>query len=167
MLKAALAATAFLPGLACAGTCPWLGDDVAAQVILVKPTEVKLEKNPVFANAQGLIASMTCRFRDANELVGQLSVVVMEFASYEAATAAYRKALDSQESRAKPSKIGANPAFFTHIPGFSAASYAVKEKRLVFVSHAFSRKVNEAMGKDPEGAVLSTHEVARLALDRL
>jgi hypothetical protein len=167
MLKAALAATAFLPALACADTCPWLGEDVAAQVMLVKPTEVKLEKNPVFANAQGMIASTTCRFRDANELVGQLSVVVMEFASYEAATAAYRKELKNQDSRAKPSKIGANPAFFTHSPGFSAASYAVKEKRLVFVSHAFSRKVNEAMVKDPEGAVLSTHEVARLALGRL
>ena len=167
MLKAVLAATALLPALASADTCPWLGDDVAARVILVKPTEVKLEKNPVFANAQGMVASTTCRFKDAKELVGQLSVVVMEFASYEAATAAYRKELKNQASRAKPSKIGANPAFFTHNPGFSAASYAVRDKRLLFVSHTFSRQVNEAMSRDPDGAVLSTHEVARQALDRL
>jgi len=167
MLKAAVAVAALLPALAFADTCPWLGEDVAAQVILVKPTAVLLEKNPVFGNAQGMVASTTCRFKDAKELVGQLSVIVMEFASYEAATAAYQKELKNQASRAKPSKIGANPAFFTHNPGFSAASYAVKEKRLVFVSHTFSRKVNEAIGKDPDGAVLSTHEVARQALDRL
>ena len=48
-----------------------------------------------------------------------------------------------------------------------AASYAVKDKRLVFVNHAFSKGVKEAMAKDPDGAVLSTHEVARQVLGRL
>ena len=167
MLKAAVAVAALLPALAGADTCPWLGNDVAARVILAEPTAVSLEKNPVFANTQGLVASTTCRFRDARELVGQLSVVVMEYASYEAATAAYQKELKNRASRAVPSKIGANPAYFTHDPGLSATSCAVKEKRLVLVSHDFSRRVAEAIGKDPDGAVLSTHEVARQALDRL
>ncbi len=165
MLKAAVAA--LLPALAFADTCPWLGVDDAARVILTAPTAVSLEKNPVFANPQGLVASTTCRFKDARELVGQLSVVVMEYASYEAATAAYQKELKNRAPRAVPSKIGANPAFFMHTPGFSATSCAVKEKRLVFVSHDFSRRVIEAIGKDPDGPAPSTHEVARLALGRL
>lgn len=167
MHRFAAAALALLPFASLADTCPWLGEDVAAQVLLVKPTEAKVEKNPVFANDRGLVASTTCRFKDANELVGQLAVIVMEFGSYDAATAAYRKELTNQASRAKPSKIGADPAFFTHNPGFSAASYAVKGRQLVFVNHAFGKRVNEAMRKDPDGAVLSTHEVARRVLEKL
>lgn len=161
------AALAFLPFAAPAETCPWLGEDVAAQVILAKPAEAKLERNPVFANDKGLLASTTCRFKEPGELVGQLAVIVMEFGSYDAATAAYQKELKSQGSRARPAKIGADPAFFTQNPGFSAASYAVKGKRLVFVSHVLGKRVKEAMQKDPDGAVLSTHEVARRVLERL
>ena len=164
-LLALLAALA--PVAARAAPCPWLSAEVAAQVILAKPAEATVEKNPVFANAKGMTASTTCRFKAAGELVGQLAIVVMEFASYEAATAAYQGELKSQGSRAKPAKLGASPAFFTHNPGFSAASYAVKDKRLVFVNHAFSKGVKEAMAKDPDGAVLSTHEVARQVLGRL
>ena len=173
MIKSVAAALALAPAIALspaaalAGTCPWLGEDIAAQAILARPTEVKIERNPVFANARGLVASTTCRFRDAKELVGQLSVAVMEFGSYEAATAAYQKELKSQGARATPAKIGANPAFFTQRPGFSAATCAVKEKRLVFVTHAFSKPVNEMIRKDPDGAVLSTHEVARQVLGKL
>lgn len=164
-LLALLAALA--PVAARAAPCPWLSAEVAAQVILAKPAEATVEKNPVFANAKAMTASTTCRFKAAGELVGQLAIVVMEFASYEAATAAYQGELNSQGSRAKPAKLGASPAFFTHNPGFSAASYAVKDKRLVFVNHAFSKGVKEAMAKDPDGAVLSTHEVARQVLGRL
>lgn len=159
--------TALAPIAARAGPCPWLAAEVAAQVILATPAEATLEKNPVFANARAMTASTTCRFKAAGELVGQLAVVVMEFASYEAATAAYQGELKSQGSRAKPAKIGASPAFFTLNPGLSAASYAVKEKRLVFVNHAFSKGVKEAMARDPDAAVLSTHEVARQVLGRL
>ena len=164
-LLALLAALA--PVAARAAPCPWLSAEVAAQVNLAKPAEATVEKNPVFANAKAMTASTTCRFKAAGELVGQLAIVVMEFASYEAATAAYQGELKSQGSRAKPAKLGASPAFFTHNPGFSAASYAVKDKRLVFVNHAFSKGVKEAMAKDPDGAVLSTHEVARQVLGRL
>lgn len=159
--------TAAAPAASLAGPCPWVSAEVAAQVILARPAEATVEKNPVFANARAMTASTTCRFKAAGELVGQLAVVVMEFASYEAATAAYQGELKSQGSRAKPAKIGASPAFFTLNPGFSAASYAVKEKRLVFVNHAFGKGVKEAMAKDPDGAVLSTHEVARQVLGRL
>ena len=164
-LLAFLAALA--PAASLAAPCPWVATEVAAQVILAKPAEATVEKNPVFANAKAMTASTTCRFKAAGELVGQLAIVVMEFASYEAATAAYQGELKSQGSRAKPAKLGASPAFFTHNPGFSAASYAVKDKRLVFVNHAFSKGVKEAMAKDPDGAVLSTHEVARQVLGRL
>lgn len=167
MLKSVAVAAVLLPTLACADACPWLGEDAAARVILANPVEVKLEKNPVFANKQGLVASTTCLFRDANELVGSLSVVVMEYASYEAATAAYRKELGNQAARAQPAKIGENPAFFTHSPGLSAASCAVKDKRLVFVSHAFGKRVKEALRQEPQGAVVPTHEVARQVLGSL
>ena len=160
-------ALAFAPVPVSAEACPWLSADVAAQVILAAPTDSKVEKNPVFGNTKGMETSTTCRFKAADELVGSLSVIIMEFGSYEAATAAYQRELTAQGSRAKPAKIGANPAFFTHNPGFSAASYAVKDKRLVFVNHAFSKRVNEALGKDPDGAVLSTHEVARQVLGKL
>ncbi len=161
------AALALVPFASPAGACPWLSADVAAQVILATPADSKVEKNPVFGNTKGMETSTTCRFKAADELVGSLSVIVMEFGSYEAATAAYQRELKAQGSRARPSKIGANPAFLTHNAGFSAASYAVKDKRLVFVNHAFSRRVNEAVRKDPDGAVLSTHEVARQVLGKL
>ena len=160
-------ALALAPVLASAEACPWLAADVAAQVILATPTDSKVEKNPVFGNTKGMEASTTCRFKAADELAGSLSVIVMEFGSYEAATAAYQRELKARGSRARPSKIGANPAFRTHNPGFSAASYAVKDRRLVFVNHAFSTRVNEAVRKDPDGAVLSTHEVARQVLEKL
>lgn len=130
------------PAIASAEASPRLSGDVAARVLLAEPTESKVERNPVFANAQGLVASTTCRFKDANELVGQ-------------------------GSRARPAKIDANPAFLALNPGSSAASYAVKEKRMVFASHVFGKRVSEALGKDPDGAVLSTHEVARQVPGRL
>lgn len=159
-------ALAFAPALASAEACPWLSADVAAQVILATPADALVERTPVFGNTRGMEASTTCRFRAADELAGSLSVIVMEFGSYEAATAAFQRELKAQGSRAQPSKIGANPAFSTRNPGFSAATHAVKDKRLVFVNHAFSRRVIEATRTDPDGAMLSTHEVARQVLGK-
>ena len=72
MLKAAVAAVALSPCLAFADACPWLGEDIAARVILAGPTAVKVEKNPVFANSRDLVASTTCTFKDALEPVGRL-----------------------------------------------------------------------------------------------
>jgi hypothetical protein len=37
----------------------------------------------------------------------------------------------------------------------------------VFVSHPFSKRVNEAIKKDPDGGPLSTHEIARRVLAKL
>ena len=54
--------TALAPIAARAGPCPWLSAEVAAQVILAKPAEATVEKNPVFANAKAMTASTTCRF---------------------------------------------------------------------------------------------------------
>jgi hypothetical protein len=167
MLKTAAACLALLPAAALAEACPWLGADAASQVILAATPTVTYQKNPVFANTKGLVASSTCRFMESGELVGQLAVVVMEFGSYDAATAAYQKELKDQGARARPAKIGADPAFFTHDTGFSSASYAVKGKQLVFVNHVLGRRVKEAMQKDPDGAVLSTHDVARRVLEKL
>lgn len=161
------AALALLPFASLADTCPWLGADTASQVILAAKPVITHQKNPVFANSKGLVASTTCRFQEPGELVGQLAVIVMEFSSYDTATAAYQKELKDQASRAKPSKVGADPAFFTFNPGFSAASYAVKGKQFVFVNHVLGKRVKEAMQKDPDGAVLSTHEVARRVLEKL
>ena len=161
------AAFALLPFASLADTCPWLGADTASQVILAAKPVVTHQKNPVFANSKGLVASTTCRFQEPGELVGQLAVIVMEFSSYDTATAAYQKELKDHGTRARPAKIGADPAFFTHDTGFSSASFAVKGKQLVFVNHVLGRKVKDAMQKDPDGAVLSTHEVARRVLEKL
>lgn len=160
-------ALAFFPALASAEACPWLSAEVAAKVILATPSDSKVERSPVFGNTRRMEASTTCRFKAADELTGGLSVIVMEFVSYEAATSAYQGELKAQGSRARPSKIGDNPAFFTQDPGLSAASYAVKGRRLVHVNHAFGKRVNEAVRENPDGAVLSTHEVARQVLERL
>ena len=162
-----LTAACFLPLAALADTCPWLGDDVAAQVILVKPTEMKLEKDPVPPNSKGLVSSTTCRFKGKDEGAGQLSVIVADFGSEANAKARYETELKSQASRAKPSKIDGNPAFFTMNRGFSGGTFAQKGRYFVFVSHAFSKRVNEAIKQDPDGAVLSTHEVARRVLAKL
>ena len=167
MLRTAAACLALLPATALAEACPWLGSDTASQAILAAAPVVSYQKNPVFANTRGLVASATCRFQEPGELVGQLAVVVMEFSSYDAATAAYQKELKDHGTRARPAKIGADPAFFTHDTGFSSASFAVKGKQLVFVNHVLGRKVKDAMQKDPDGAVLSTHEVARRVLEKL
>lgn len=164
LLPIALAA---FPALALADTCPWLGDDVAAQVILAKPTEVRLLKEPVAPNDKGLAAATTCRFKLAGEMVGQLSVTVMDFGGEANAKARYESELKSQASRAKPSKIDGNPAFFTMNRGFSGGTFAQKGRHFVFVSHVFSPRVKDAMKKDPDGASLSTHEVAKRVLAKL
>jgi len=164
---AASCLAALLPLGALADTCPWLGDDVAAQVILVKPTEVKLEKDPVPPNPKGLVSSTTCRFKGKDEGIGQLSVIVMDFGGEANAKARYEAELKSQGSRARPSKLDGNPAFFTMNPGFSGGSFAQKGKWFVFVSHVFSKRVKEATKKDPDGGSLSTHEVARQVLKKL
>jgi hypothetical protein len=161
-----LAATLF-PVAALADTCPWLDAKVAAEVILVTPTHVKLEKNPVLPNAGGMVSATTCLFKGADEGLGQLSVIVMEYASEGVAKASYEKELKSQASRARPSKLDGNAAFFTMTPGFSGGSFAVKGKRIVFVSHVFSKRVKESIATDPDGAVLSTHEIARQVLAKL
>ncbi len=167
MHRLAAVAMAALPAFALADTCPWLGDDVAAQVILVKPTEVKLEKDPVPANSNGLVSSTTCRFKGRDEGLGQLSVIVGDFGNEANAKARYDAELKSQASRAKPSKIDGNPAFFTMNRGFSGGTFAQKGRYFVFVSHVFSKRVNEAIKKDPDGGPLSTHEVAKRVLAKL
>ncbi len=161
-----LAAT-FIPAAAFAESCPWIDAKVAADVILVAPTQITLEKNPVLPGAGGMVASTTCRFKGANEGLGQLSVMVMEYTSDAVAKASYEKELKSQASRAKPAKLDGNPAFFTMTRGFSGGSFALKGNRIVFVSHVFSKRVKDSMDKDPDGAGLSTHEVARRVLGKL
>ena len=155
-----------VPAVALADTCPWLDDKSAAETILATPL-VTVEKNPAPPNSAGGVGSTTCRFKEKGELVGQLSVIVMEFGSEAQAKAAYEKELKSQGSRARPSKLGGQPGFFTQNPGFSAASYTYKGKRFVFVSHPFSKRVNEAIAKNPDAEVLSTHEIARRVLAKL
>lgn len=162
-----LTAACLFPLPALADTCPWLGDDVAAQVILVKPAQVKLEKDPVPPNSRGLVSSTTCRFKGKDEGIGQLSVIVADFGSEASAKARYETELKSQGSRAKPSKIDGNPAFFTMNPGFSGGSFAQKGKYFLFVSHVFSPRVKEATKRDPDGSSLSTHEVAKRVLAKL
>ena len=167
MHRFAAAALAALPFASLADTCPWLGDDVAAQVILAKPTEVKLLKEPVVPNDKGLASATTCRFKLADELVGQLSVTVMDFGNEANARARYEGELKSQASRARPARIDGNPAFFTMNRGFSGGTFAQKGKHFVFVSHVFSPRVKDAMKKDPDGASLSTHDVAKRVLAKL
>lgn len=162
-----LAAGCLLPLAAIADTCPWLGEDVAAQVILVRPAEVRLEKDPVPPNPKGLVSSTTCRFKGKDEGLGQLSVIVADFGSEANAKARYETELKGQASRAKPSRIDGNPAFFTMNRGFSGGTFAQKGRYFVFVSHVFSARVKEAMKVDPDGASLSTHEVARRVLGKL
>ena len=156
-----------LPVASLADTCPWLGEDVAGKVILVKPSEARLIKEPVPPNDKGLASATTCRFKGAGEGLGQLSVTVMDFGTEANAKARYEGELKSQASRARASKIDGNPAFFTMNRGFSGGTFAQKGKHFVFVSHVFSPRVKDAMSKDPDGAVLSTHEVARQVLGRL
>jgi len=160
---AALLATA--PALA--DTCPWLDDKSAAEVILVPPGQVTVEKDPVAGSKTGLVASTTCRFKDKAEITAQLSVVVMEYASEAQASAAFEGEKKNQGSRAKPAKAGPWPGFFTESRGFSAASTVVKGNKVVFVSHVLSRRVKEAIAKDPDGSVLSTHEIARRVATKL
>ena len=175
MLKTIAAAAGLLPALsvalfpvpALADTCPWLDAKVAAEAILVRPTQVKLEKNPVLPNAGGMVSSTTCLFKGADEGIGQLSVTVMEYSSEAVAKDSYEKELKNQGSRARPAKLDGNPAFFTMTRGFSGGSFAAKGTRIVFVSHVFSKRVKESMASDPDGAVLSTHEIARQVLGRL
>lgn len=162
-----LIVVALLPIAALADTCPWLDAKVAAEVILVTPTQITLEKNPVLPGAGGMVASTTCRFKGADEGLGQLSVIVMEYTSEAVARESYDKELKGQASRAKPAKLDGNPAFFTMTPGFSGGSFAVKGKKIVFVSHVFSKRVKASMEKDPDGAGLSTHEVTKQVLAKI
>jgi hypothetical protein len=166
MFRTLALAAALVPALAFADTCPWLDDKSAAETILATP-QVTVEKNPSPSNAAGGVGSTTCRFKEKGELTGQLSVIVMEFGTEAQAKAAYEKELKSQGSRAKPSKVGGQPGFFTQNPGFSAGSFTYKGTRFVFVSHPFSKRVNEAIRKDPDGGPLSTHEIARRVLAKL
>lgn len=166
-LISALLATACCCVSAFADTCPWLDAKVAADVILVTPTQVTLEKNPVLPGAGGMVASTTCRFKGADEGLGQLSVIVMEYTSEAVAKDSYEKELKGQGSRARPAKLDGKPAFFTMTLGFSGGSFALKGKKIVFVSHVFSKRVKASMEKDPDGAGLSTHEVAKQVLARL
>ncbi len=163
-LRSGLLAAVLLPLTPWAAPCAWLDPKVAAEVILVPPTEVTVVKNPVTGD---MTASTTCFFKAASEGVGQLSVNVMEFSSEAAAKRAYEAELKSQGSRAKPAKLDGAPAFFTMTPGFSGSSFALKGSRIVFVSHVFSSRVKASMEKDPDGEVLSTHDIARRVLTKL
>jgi hypothetical protein len=156
-----------LPAGALAADCPFLDAGVAAQVILVKPTETPVLKEPAPPNDKGMVSSTTCRFKAQGEGIGMLSVIVMDFGSEANAKARYDGELRSQGSRARPAKIEGHPAFFTMNPGFSGGTFAQKGRYFVFVSHNFSTRVNEAIRKDPDGGPLSTHEVARRVLAKL
>lgn len=152
---------------ALADTCPWLDDKSAAEVILVPPSQVTLEKNPVTGSKTGMVASTTCRFKDKAEVTAQLAVVVMEYGSEAQAQAAWEGEKKNQGSRAKPAKAGSWPGFFTETRGFTAASTVVKGNKVIFVSHVLSARVKEAIAKDPDGSVLSTHEIARRVATKL
>ena len=163
----AFAALALLPAASLADTCPWIGEDVAAQVILAKPAYAKAERDTPIPNSTGVVATTTCRFKAAGEVSAQLSVIVIDLGNEGNAKARYEGELRSQGSRAKPAKIDGHPAFFTMNRGFSGATFALKGRQVVFVSHVFSKKVNEAIRRDPDGSVLSTHEIARQVLAKL
>jgi len=167
MLRAAFASLALCPAIAAAGSCPWLSDEDAALAIALRPTEVRVEKIPVFPNKQELLSSTRCRFADAKEFFGHLSVTVMYYGSYDAATAAYQQELADAAAHANPAMIDATPAFAVEEPGASMKSYAVKERNFVIVTHVFSRRVKEAIGGGPGKGLLSTHEVVRRVLAKL
>ena len=159
------AAAALSSAAAWADTCPYLDAKVAAEALLGMPTAITVERGQGAGGGKG--SATTCRFKEAGELVAQLAIIVTAFDAEADATAAYERQLTSQGSRAGKSSIGASPAFFTMNPGFSAASYARKGKQVVYVSHVFGKRVNEAIAKDPDGSVISTHEIAWQVLGKL
>ena len=167
MPRSLVLAILLFPAVALADTCPWLDDKSAAEVILVPPNQVTHEKNPVTGSKTGMVASTTCRFKDKAEITAQLAVVVMEYGSEAQASAAFEGEKKNQGSRAKPAKAGPWPGFFTETRNFTAASTVVKGNKVIFVSHVLSQRVKDAIAKDPDGAVLSTHEIARRVATKL
>lgn len=164
--RLAAIAIAIAPAAAFAAEeCPWLSAGTAAKAILVEATQRAVDKNAVHANADGMTASTTCRFRGANEGIGQLTVTVMEFSAEAGANAAYQRELKSQGTRAKVEPLGGLPAFATANPG-AAATFVLKGRKVLHVSHAYSKRVASAVKKSPD-KVLSTQDAAKEAAAKL
>jgi len=145
--------------------CPWLSAATAGKAILVDATQRAVEKNAVHANPDGMTASTTCRFRGANEGIGQFTVTVMEFSAEAGANAAYQRELKSQGTRAKVEPLAGLPSFASANPGASA-TFVLKGRKVLHVSHAYSKRVAAAVKKSPD-KVLSTQEAAREAAAKL
>lgn len=154
-------------GPALADSCPWLDEKSAAEALLVAPGKVTPEKGPVPADARGLVSITTCRFRDTGDPLGQLAVEVYVFGNDAQASAAFESALKGQSMPPRKAQVAGLPGFFSVVPGLSGSSWVRKGVRLVRVTHVYSRRVKESFARDPDGAVISTHEVARRVAARL
>ena len=157
----------FAAASAVADTCPWLDEKSAAEALLVPPGEVRVEKNPLPADPRGVVSHTTCRFRDTGDPLGQLAVAVWVFGSEAQASAGFDAALKGQSMPPRKAPVAGLPGFFAVTPGLSGNSWVRKGPRLVRVVHVYSRRVKDSIERDPDGAVISTHEIARRVVARL
>jgi hypothetical protein len=111
----------------------------------------------------------TCYFGLPNDGVGLLTVMVAEFDTPAAAQAAFERQRKSAPEGVRNLKGLGRAAFMASSGGgrFADTTYVLLDHRLLRVNHVFGKAAKAAIERDPDGAVIGTHEIARQVLKRL
>lgn len=154
------------PLLASAADCPWLTPAAAATALLAKPA-VTFEQHPAPSNTDGMKKVLKCYFADPAEPSGQLGISVIEYDSSASAQRAFDKDKSNRGSNATSLKVAGQPALHSPSAGIASTTHVLKGERILRVTHVYTQKVRAAIKKDPDGAVISTQELARQAVAKL
>lgn len=164
----ALAVAAAAPP-ALAADCPFLTREQAAAALTALPPAPRVADETPPVKAGGLKRTRTCYFALPDDGIGLLTIMVAEFESRAAAQAAFERQRKSAPEGARPLKGLGQAAFMASSGGgrFADTTYVWLDHRLLRVNHVFGKAAKAAVERDPDGAVIGTHEIARQVLKRL
>lgn len=153
-------------GPALAADCPFLKAKEVVDTLLDPPRDTTFEVLDM-KGQNGMQRVRTCNFKAPGPGIGAVGVQVIDFASAASANTYYQKLRKDTGGKIFPLAGVGNAAFIANIPGLSDSTHVLTGSHVLKVSHVLSPKVKAAIANNPDGGVIGTHELAKLAVGRI
>jgi hypothetical protein len=163
-IAAVLLAAVSIP--ASAAGCPFLKSSEVVETLLDPPRETTYETIDL-KGQDGMKRARICNFKAPGGGIGAVGVQMIDFTSAVAANAYFQKLRKDTSGRIFPLSGVGSAAFIANIPGLSDSTQVLAGSHVLKVSHVLSTKVREAIANNPDGAVIGTHVLAKLAVGRI
>jgi len=151
---------------ASAADCPFLKSKEVVETLLDPPREITYEVVDL-KGQDGMQRARVCNFKAPGAGIGAVGVQVIDFTSAAAASAHFQKLRKDTGGKIFPLAGVGSAAFIANIPGLSDSTQVLAGSHVLKVSHVLSTKVREAIANNPDGAVIGTHELAKLVVRRI